>query len=57
MINVHGIVYAYHDHPDLGELCKERTAAALPFCGRFRLVDFALSNMMNAGTLTSSFSR
>ena len=49
MINVHGIVYAYHDHPDLGELCKERTAAALPFCGRFRLVDFALSSMMNAG--------
>ena len=49
MMNVHGIVYAYHDHPDLGELCKERTAAALPFCGRFRLVDFALSSMMNAG--------
>ena len=47
--NIRGIVYAYHDHPDLGELCKKRTAAALPFCGRYRLIDLAMSSMMNAG--------
>ncbi len=49
MNNVHGLIYAYHMHPDLGDLCKRRTAAALPFCARFRLIDFAMSGMMNAG--------
>ena len=49
MKNVHGIILAYHSHPDLGELCKYRAAAALPVCGRYRLIDFALSAMMNAG--------
>ena len=49
MKNIHGIILAYHSHPDLGELCKFRAAAALPICGRYRLIDFALSAMMNAG--------
>lgn len=49
MNNVHSIVFAYHTRPDLGELCKFRTPAALPFCARYRLVDLALSGLMNAG--------
>ena len=28
-----------------------RTAASLPFCGRYRLIDFSLSAMRNAGIL------
>ena len=47
--NVYGVVYAYHVHEDLGELGKRRTAAALPIYGRYRLIDFALSSLMDAG--------
>lgn len=49
MNNVHGIIYAYHSYPDLGFLGARRTGASLPFCSRFRLIDLALSGMMNAG--------
>ena len=49
MNNVHGLVYAYHAFPELGALGFHRTGASLPFCGRFRLIDFTLSGMMNAG--------
>ena len=49
MNSVRGIIFAYHNHLELGDLCKYRTASALPICGRYRLIDFALSGMMNAG--------
>ena len=49
MNNVHGLIYAYHSFPDLKTLGAHRTGAALPFCGRYRLIDFALSGMMHAG--------
>ena len=49
MNNVHGIIYAYHSFPKLKTLGAPRTSAALPFCGRYRLIDFALSGMMHAG--------
>ena len=49
MNNVHGIIYAYHSYPELKALGEPRTTAALPFCGRYRLIDFALSGMMHAG--------
>ena len=49
MNNVHGLIYAYHAFPDLKTLGAHRTGAALPFCGRYRLIDFALSGMMHAG--------
>ena len=45
----HGIIFAYKDAPELGDLVRERTVASLPFCGRYRLIDFALSSMKNAG--------
>ena len=49
MSKFHGIIYAYGSTPEMGELIRSRTAASVPFCGRFRLIDFALSSMMNAG--------
>ena len=49
MAKVHGIIFAYGSNGELGELVRTRTAASLPFCGRYRLIDFALSSLMNAG--------
>ena len=49
MTDAKGIIFAYSASPDLGELVKLRTAASLPFAGRYRLIDFSLSSMMNAG--------
>lgn len=49
MNSFHGIIFAYGAVPELGELVKKRTASSLPFCGRYRLIDFALSSFMNAG--------
>ena len=49
MKGFHGIIFAYSASQDLGDLVKERTAASLPFCGRYRVIDFALSSLKNAG--------
>lgn len=49
MTELSGIIYAYLSTPRLGELVSQRTSASLPFCGRYRLIDFALSSMTNAG--------
>ena len=49
MNSARGIIFAYHNYPELGDLGKFRTASALPFSARYRLIDFALSGMMNAG--------
>lgn len=34
---------------DLNDLLHHRSVSTLPFCGRYRLVDFTLSNMVNSG--------
>ncbi|MCL2030058.1 MAG: glucose-1-phosphate adenylyltransferase subunit GlgD [Oscillospiraceae bacterium] len=49
MKDMHGIIFAYLTHPKLKELAEHRTAASLPFGGRYRCIDFMLSNMVNAG--------
>ena len=49
MSDFHGIIFAYKAYPELRELVNNRTAASLPVCGRYRLIDFALSSMRNAG--------
>ncbi|MBM7649735.1 glucose-1-phosphate adenylyltransferase [Bacillus ectoiniformans] len=37
-------------HPEaMGDLLNHRSLAALPFAGRYRLIDFILSNMVNSG--------
>lgn len=51
MKGFHGIIFAYSASPALNVLVNERTAASLPFCGRYRLIDFALSSLKNAGVL------
>lgn len=49
MNGLHGIVLAYEERAGLKELVSERCSASIPFGGRYRAVDFALSNMANAG--------
>ncbi len=46
-MNVMGIIFA--NDANMGELTDKRTTASLPFAGRYRQVDFALSNMAHAG--------
>ncbi len=46
-MNVMGIVFASDE--SLGTLTNARTLASLPFGGRYRQVDFALSNLAAAG--------
>lgn len=36
-------------YPDMGELTKGRPLASLPFDGKYRLIDFQLSSIANAG--------
>ena len=46
-MNVMGIIFA--NDANLGVLTEKRTMASLPFGGRYRQVDFALSNLSAAG--------
>ena len=46
-MNVMGIIFA--NDATLGDLTDKRTMASLPFGGRYRQVDFHLSNMADAG--------
>jgi glucose-1-phosphate adenylyltransferase len=49
MNGMHGIIFSYESRNDLKELVDVRSAASVPFGGRYRMVDFALSNLVNAG--------
>ena len=49
MNRLHGIIFAYDQRTELRELTERRTGASMPFGGRYRAVDFALSNLLNAG--------
>ncbi len=44
-----GIIFSSVQDANVGELTRLRTMASIPFGGRYRLIDFALSNMVNAG--------
>jgi glucose-1-phosphate adenylyltransferase len=44
-----GMIDATTYFEDLAELTRHRSAAAIPFGGRYRLIDFVLSNMVNSG--------
>ena len=44
-----GIIFSNIYDNSLGELTNHRTVASLPFGGRYRQIDFALSNMSNSG--------
>lgn len=44
-----GLVFSNIHDESLPELTRLRTMASVPFGGRYRLIDFALSNMVNSG--------
>lgn len=47
--NVLGIIYSNSYDSALGSLTARRTMGSVPFGGRYRLIDFALSNLVNCG--------
>ncbi len=47
--NVLGIIYSNSYDSSLGALTARRTMGSVPFGGRYRLIDFALSNLVNCG--------
>jgi len=48
-IDAMGLILADHKRIHLGELSRPRALAAIPFGGRYRIIDFMLSNMVNSG--------
>lgn len=49
MQQVMGVITFNESQGDLKELTKHRPLAALPFAGRYRIIDFILSSMVNSG--------
>lgn len=47
--NVLGIVFSNSFDSSLGALTARRTMGSVPFGGRYRFIDFALSNLVNCG--------
>ena len=52
MQNAIGLITANYSTKEPSVLTESRPIASLPFLGRYRLVDFSLSNMVNAGITT-----
>ena len=44
-----GLIFSNIHDAAIPELTSRRTMASIPFGGRYRLIDFALSNMVNSG--------
>ena len=47
-MNAAGIIFSNLHDNKITELTRQRTMASIPFACRYRLIDFALSNMVNA---------
>lgn len=47
--DVFGLIYAGEENMNLRELVNKRSVGALPVGGRYRAIDFTLSNMVNSG--------
>lgn len=47
--NVLGLIFASINDSAVIDLTKLRTMGSIPYGGRYRLVDFPLSNMVNSG--------
>ena len=47
-----GIIFSNIHDENIPELSRRRTMGSLPFGGRYRLIDFALSNLVNSGVTT-----
>ena len=52
MYGVLGIISANYSSDDFGHLTSQRPAASLPFGGRYRLLDFPLTNLVNSEITT-----
>ncbi|MEG2273736.1 MAG: sugar phosphate nucleotidyltransferase, partial [Clostridia bacterium] len=50
--NTMSVLFASNEDSHLNDLTIHRTPASLPFGGRYRLIDFALSNLVNANITT-----
>lgn len=46
-----GIIFADNPETGMGELTTVRSLAAVPFGGRYRIIDFILSNMVNSSII------
>lgn len=46
---MHGIIFSYGKPTGLGDLIAHRIPGSMPFGGNYRVVDFMLSSMVNAG--------
>ncbi len=44
-----GIIFAHEKVDAMRELTENRTVASVPFGGRYRMIDFVLSSMVNSG--------
>ena len=47
-----GVIFTNLHGESVPELVRKRTIASIPFGGRYRLIDFQLSNMVNSGITT-----
>lgn len=47
-MNMTGIIFSNIYDTPMGELTMKRTVASMPFGGRYRFIDFVLSNMVNS---------
>ena len=49
MKGLHGIIFSYEKENGLRELIENRVRGSVPFGGDYRIIDFILSSMVNAG--------
>ena len=47
-----GLIFSNIHDISIPEMTAERTMASIPFGGRYRIIDFTLSNMVNSGITT-----
>lgn len=47
-----GIIFSNIHDENVPELSSQRTMGSIPYGGRYRLIDFALSNLVNSGVTT-----
>jgi len=52
MASAIGVIFSNMHEENIPELVRRRTMASVPFGGRYRLIDFQLSNMVNSGITT-----
>ena len=47
-----GVIFSNIHDRNVPELSRSRTMGSLPYGGRYRLIDFPLSNLVNSGITT-----